>query len=151
MTRSASPTAFEALRRAQVRLLHSRAEGSDGRLTVSNLAREAGISRATTYRAKTFVAQFQTLVAQHRQDVRHPQGSPREQIAALEAEIARLSRAERDEIRALRARVQVFAQHIQALTLLTLEQDRQIAALHAERTRSSARVSVVPLPASVGD
>jgi hypothetical protein len=65
--------------------------------------------------------------------------------------MARLSRAERDEIRALRARVQVLAQHIQALTLLTLEQDRQIAALHAERSRSGARVSVVSLPDAVGD
>jgi hypothetical protein len=45
MSSSISPTVLSALRHAQRRLLDARAKSSDGRLTVANLAREAGVSR----------------------------------------------------------------------------------------------------------
>jgi len=146
-----SAAATAALRRAQQRLLASRPTASDGRLTVSNLAREAGVSRATAYRASAIVEEFQSLAAQHRSKAKHPTGSRRQHIAALEALIVTLRQGEREEIRTLRARTGVLAQHIQALTMLTHELDRQIAALSTPGSRANSLGVVVPIGRKVSD
>jgi predicted nucleic acid-binding Zn-ribbon protein len=49
------------LRNAMERLLNGTAINSDGRLTKSNLAKEDGVSRATTHRANALLAEWDEL------------------------------------------------------------------------------------------
>ena len=55
---SLGPKSEAALRAGMARLLDGRPERTDGALTVSNLAREAGVSRATANRAIDLLAEF---------------------------------------------------------------------------------------------
>ncbi len=64
-----------ALRAAMARLLDGRPERTDGALTVSNLAREAGVSRATANRAADLLAEFRAAEARHRRSSRAPSRS----------------------------------------------------------------------------
>ena len=52
------PKSQAALRAAMKRLLDGRPERTDGALTVANLAREAGVSRATANRAGDLLAEL---------------------------------------------------------------------------------------------
>lgn len=97
---------------------------------MANLAREAGVSRATAYRASHIAREFQTLTARRTPSLEREPASRAKQ------------RQEREELQTLRVQASVLAQQIQALTLLTLEQDRQLAALYAERSQSGGRVAV---------
>ena len=127
-----------ALRAAMARLLDGRPERTDGALTVSNLAREAGVSRATANRAADLLAEFRAAEARHRQF------SPRalkERVRALEAELRVVRGAEIAELRGL---ARTLAQHIQVLTLQVAERDAVIAGLQYELDRSR-EAKVVPL------
>ncbi|PCI43161.1 MAG: hypothetical protein COB49_12645 [Alphaproteobacteria bacterium] len=53
----------KVLREALDRLITGRSERTNGRLTVANLAREAGLSRATANRADTVLVEFRRAVA----------------------------------------------------------------------------------------
>ena len=53
MNRPVSAPTHQALRSAMDRLLAGAPKASDGRLTIVNLAIEAGVSRATAYRIMT--------------------------------------------------------------------------------------------------
>ncbi|MEY9586105.1 hypothetical protein ABIA15_004926 [Sinorhizobium fredii] len=64
-----------ALRAAMARLLDGRPERTDGALTVSNLAREAGVSRATENRAVGLLAEFRAAEARHRRSSPRPSRS----------------------------------------------------------------------------
>lgn len=55
-----------ALRAAMMRLLEGNPQYCDGRLTISNLAREAEVSRATANRATTILAEYRRAVDQRR-------------------------------------------------------------------------------------
>lgn len=124
-----------ALRAAMARLLNGRPERTDGALTVSNLAREAGVSRATANRAVGLLAEFRAVEARHRRS------SPRalkERVRALEAELRAVRGA---EIAELRGCARTLAQHIQVLTLQIAERDAVIEGLRQELARSgNARV-----------
>ncbi len=127
-----------ALRAAMARLLDGRPEHTDGALTVSNLAREAGVSRATANRAADLLAEFRAA------EVRHRQSSPRalkERVRALEAELRAVRGAEIAELRGI---ARTLAQHIQVLTLQVAERDAVIAGLRDELDRSR-EAKVVPL------
>lgn len=141
MTTPIGTTAETALRQAMERLLAGRPTLTDGRLTVTNLAREAGLSRASAYRAAAIVQAFRDHIRQPAARDMTPTAR-QDRIAALEAERAALQRQARDDQRALRATVHAMAQRIQALTLLVQEQERRIAGLHDELSRSGV---VVPL------
>lgn len=141
MTKPIGTAAETALRQAMERLLAGRPTLTDGRLTVANLAREAGLSRASVYRAAAILEAFRERVRERSAHDLTP-AARRDRIAALEAELAALQTQARDEQRALRARVHAMAQRIQALTLLAQEQERRIAGLHDELSRSGM---VVPL------
>lgn len=133
-----------ALRAAMARLLDGRPERTDGALTVSNLAREAGVSRATANRAADLLAEFRAAEARHRQS------SPRalkERVRALEAELRAVRGAEIAELRGL---VRTLAQHIQVLTLQVAERDAVIEGLQQELARSG-NARVVPLKRSPQD
>jgi hypothetical protein len=62
------------------------------------------------------------MVSQRRGNAPPRYHSRRDHLAALDAQIATLRRGERGEMRALRLKIETMAQHIQALTLLTIEQ-----------------------------
>lgn len=51
----------QALRGALTRIVSGNATRTDGRLTVANLAREAGVSRATANRAPAILAELQEV------------------------------------------------------------------------------------------
>lgn len=122
-----SDAAANALRGAAERLL----AGSDVHgLTVTALAAEAGVSRATAYRASDIVRAFRARV-RHRADDAAPDQA-----------------ANHSEAAELRETVRIMAQRIQILTLLAADQERTIAALHDELSRRGG--AVVPLGRGAG-
>lgn len=92
-------------------------------LTVANLAREAGVSRATANRATAVLVEFRAAEARFRS------GS----VAGLKARIreleAELRTARGGEMAELRATIKTLAQQIQILALEGEEQRRLIAVL----------------------
>jgi len=120
------------------RLLDGRPERTDGALTVSNLAHEAGVSRATANRAVDLLAEFRAAEARHRRS--SPQAL-KDRVRSLEAELRAVRGAEMAELRAL---TRTLAQHIQVLTLQVAERDEMIAGLQDELARSN-EAKVVPL------
>jgi hypothetical protein len=100
------PKSVTALRAAMTRLFDGRPERTDGALTISNLAREAGVSRATANRAVDLLAEFRAA------EVRHRRSSPqamKQRIRVLESELRAVRGAEMAELRAL---TRTLAQHI---------------------------------------
>jgi hypothetical protein len=142
MSSSINPTTLSALRHAQRRLFDARAKSSDGRLTVANLAREAGVSRATVYRAGAIVTEFRSMASERRGRAPPRYQSLRDHITALQEQVATLKRGERKELLDLRLTVEAMAQHIQALSLLTMEQRRQIATF--DKRSDPCKNSVTP-------
>ena len=66
MTQPVSQKTEDALRVAMKRLLDGTSVHTDGRLTIANLAREAGVSRATANRATAVLAEFRAAEARFR-------------------------------------------------------------------------------------
>lgn len=99
--RPVSTSTEHALRGALIRIVSGNATRTDGLLTVANLAREAGVSRATANRAPAILAELRKA-----------------------AEAARLSRLEKprapqiDADRDRRETENVIAQHLQVRALL---------------------------------
>ena len=141
---SLGPKSEAALRAAMARLLDGRPERTDGALTVSNLAREAGVSRATANRAIDLLAEFRAAEVGHRRS--SPQAL-KERVRFLEAELRAVRGAEMTELRAL---TRTLAQHIQVLTLQVAERDEVIVGLQNELARSN-EAKVVPLRRSPRD
>lgn len=112
-----SPQTATALRAAMTRLLDGQPERCDGALTIANLAREAGVSRATANRDTSLIAAFRQAI---RSTSTTSDGTPaalRERIRRLESDLAARKRDEHAELVRLRQTVHVLAQHVQALTL----------------------------------
>ncbi len=122
MTRPISTDAVAAIEAAMARLLRDTTAGEE--LTVSRLAAEAGLSRATLYRAPKLLVQFRDAAATRQPARMQPAATDRER--QLEAEIVALRGRETDELRALRAANKHMAQHIQALSLLVGELERRM-------------------------
>lgn len=120
------------------RLLAGRPERTDGALTIVNLAREAGVSRATANRAGDLLAEFRAAEARQR---RSSQQALKERIRTLEAELRAVRGAEIADLRAL---ARTLAQHIQVLTLQVAERDAVIDGLRQELARSGD-ARVIPL------
>ena len=134
MTRPVSQKSEDALRVAMKRLLEGNSVHTDGRLTVANLAREAGISRATANRATAVLAEFRAAEARFRSGT----------VAGLKARIrkleAELRAARGGEMAELRATVKTLAQQIQILALQGEEQRRLIAVLDEQIARTDPKV-----------
>jgi acyl transferase domain-containing protein len=134
MTRPVSQKTEDALRAAIKRLLDGTSVHTDGRLNVANLAREAGVSRATANRATVVLAEFRTA------EVRFRLGS----VAGLKARIreleAELRAARGGELAELRSTVRTLAQRIQILALQGEEQRCLIAVLEEQIARADPKV-----------
>lgn len=138
MTAPIGSKSAAALRAAMARLFDGRPERTDGALTVANLAREAGVSRAIANRAADLLAEFRAAEARQRRS------SPRalkQRIRALEAELRAVRGAEMAELRTL---TRTLAQHIQMLTLQVAERDVQITRLQDELAQSR-QTTIIPL------
>lgn len=110
-----SPMTADALEEAMQRLLEGRPARTDGALTIANLAREAGVSRATANRATAILRQFREHLSTAA-DADLPD-TLRDKIRTPTAQLAELRRSEHQEITDLRSTVSTLAQHVQALTL----------------------------------
>lgn len=121
------------LRDAMGRLVAGRPRVTDGRLTVANLAREAGVGRSTANRATDVLDEFHVSAA--RVPIRR---RPETDVAASRSRDAA-------EIAGLKATVTQLAQQVQQLAVLGEEQRRVIASLHASLAAATAG-KVVPFP-----
>lgn len=110
----------QALRDAMERLLDGRPRVSDARLTVINLAREAGVSRATANRATGVLDAFRRAIAESK-----ARCNPIDQRPGT-------TRAEREQ----RAVENLLAQHRQVRALYQLQ----------ERRRESRGAVIIPTP-----
>jgi hypothetical protein len=124
------------LRDAMGRLVAGRPRVTDGRLTVANLAREAGVGRSTANRATDVLDAFHASTARV-----SPRRTPETDTAASRS-------CDAAEIAGLKATVTQLAQQVQRLALQSEEQRRVIVSLHAAIATATAG-KVVPLsPAS---
>lgn len=140
MTKPISAAAVSSIEAAISRLL-SRG-GAQPTYTITCLASEAGLSRATLYRAPELLARFRFAIASPEREAKRPPSST-DRVHQLEAEIGMLRGRETEELRALRSSNRNMAQHIQALSLLVLEQERRIARLQAEPSESERGATLV--------
>ncbi|MDY6860233.1 MAG: hypothetical protein SWN98_12955, partial [Pseudomonadota bacterium] len=97
MTRPVSQKTEDALRAAMMRLLEGTSVHTDGCLTVANLAREAGVSRATANRATAVLAEFRAAEARFRSG---SVAGLKERIRELEADLRAARSGEMAELRA---------------------------------------------------
>ncbi|MFH9796312.1 hypothetical protein [Streptomyces virginiae] len=132
---SVTPAVRIALTEAMDCLLAGEPQHSDGSLTVASLAREAGISRATAYRANDVLELFRQRVDERSSGPDVP-ATLRERIQALQGQLREARRGRHEEITALRQSIDTLAQQVQALNL---DNER----LRAELARQGA-LSVLP-------
>jgi len=104
------------LRDAMDRLCNGTSQRTNGQLTVSNLAKEAGVSRATANRADTVLAEFHNRIIAFQET---PEKLPglRDQNRELERRLAQVTAEKNQIIADLQATVALLAQQVQALTL----------------------------------
>jgi hypothetical protein len=137
-----SAATLTSLRDAMARLFANRSKHTDGRLTVANLAREAGVCRATANRAETVLNEFRTALGDRR---RAPVArSPKTRIKELEAEVTLLRSQERQEAGQLRQAVQIMAQQVQVLALGAAARMRHSPEAVDEAGKTAGR-NVVPI------
>src|SRR5258708_7093151 len=110
----------QKLRAAMGRLCNGTSPRTNGQLTVSNLAKEAGVSRATANRAEAVLIEFHNRIVSFQET---PEKLPglRDQNRELERRLAQVTAEKNQIIAGLQATVTLLAQQIQALTL---ENDR---------------------------
>jgi hypothetical protein len=111
-----SLTTEHKLRAAMDRLCDGTSARTDGRLTVSNLAKEAGVSRATANRAEAVLAEFHNRTIAFQETPERLTGL-RDQNRELERRLTQMSAEKNQIIASLQATVTLLAQQIQALTL----------------------------------
>jgi hypothetical protein len=118
------------------RLCNGTSLRTDGQLTIRNLAKEAGVSRATANRAEAVLIEFhnRTITLQET-----PEKLPglRDQNRELERRLAQVITEKNQIIAGLQATVTLLAQQIQALTL---ENER----LRTSTVRSIDKVMELP-------
>lgn len=132
-----SPRTEKALREAMKRLLDGKPKHTDGRLSKANLGREAGVSHATLFRAKTILAEWEDVVTALGKQT-HQEASHTKETNSLRGNLTKKT----DECADLRRRLEAAA--------------TVIATLHHENTALRAQLNrqgtVVPLskPRSTG-
>ena len=122
------------MQEAMARLVAGRPCVTDGRLTVANLAREAGVGRSTANRAINVLEAFHGAAAR----------VPRRRNPEMETAAVRSRDAA--DIAALKENVNQLAQQVQRLAVHGAEQRRIIDALRAALAEATAG-KIVPFPA----
>lgn len=122
------------MQEAMARLVAGRPRVTDGRLTVANLAREAGVGRSTANRAINVLEAFHGAAAR----------VPRRRNPEMETAAVRSRDAA--DIAALKENVNQLAQQVQRLAVHGAEQRRIIDALRAALAEATAG-KIVPFPA----
>jgi hypothetical protein len=113
------------LRNAMGRLLGGTAVNSDGRLTKSNLAKEAGVSRATMHRANALLAEWDELA---------PARAPRsKEFRQIEEQLAN----EKAKTRRLRGKVRQLESQLSSAVTIMLEMQAIISEQGSASTVSS--------------
>jgi hypothetical protein len=128
-----SQTTERKLRDAMERMCSGTSRYTDGQLTVSNLAKEAGVSRATANRAEAVLVEFHNRITTLQET---PEKLPglRDQNRELERRLAQVTIEKNQVIAGLQATVNLLAQQVQALTL----ENEQ---LRLSATRSASNVT----------
>ncbi|MET4260861.1 hypothetical protein ABIC09_005826 [Bradyrhizobium sp. S3.12.5] len=140
MTKPISAAAVSSIEAAMSRLI---GRGDvQATFTIARLASEAGLSRATLYRAPELLERFRIAIASHPREVKSPASSA-DRVRQLEAEIAVLRGRETEDLRALRSSNRHMAQHIQVLSLFVRKQEQRIARLQAEPSESERGATLV--------
>jgi hypothetical protein len=121
------------LQEGMARLIAGRPRVTDGRLTVVNLAREAGVGRSTANRAVDVLDTFRTSAAR----TARQRGPKADAAADRSRDLA--------QIATLRGTVNQLAQQVQRLALHCDQQRRTIDALRAALDEATAG-KVVPFP-----
>src|SRR6266516_6251906 len=108
-----SLTTERKLRVAMDRLCNGTSQRTNGQLTVSNLAKEAGVSRATANRAEAVLAEFHNRTIALAET---PEKLPglRDQNSELIRRLAQITSEENKNIAELQATVTLLAQQIGA-------------------------------------
>jgi seryl-tRNA synthetase len=109
------------------RLILGRPEITDGKLTVSNICAEAGVSRASYYRSPQ--------AAQIKRQLDTPQ-TPRPELQTLREQIKQLNKTEQAlrhehavQVRALKDTIKTYANQIQALAMRMAQLEHDITRL----------------------
>ncbi|MGF3135607.1 hypothetical protein ACQV4C_31065 [Streptomyces albidoflavus] len=108
--------------------------------SLASLAREAGISRATAYRANDILELFRQRIDERSSGPDAPE-TLRERIQELHGQLREARRSRHEEITDLRQSVDTLAQRVQALTL---ENERLLTGLAQQRTITALRTSGSP-------
>lgn len=114
-----------ALREAAERLLAGKPRVTNGKLTVANLAREAGVGRATANRATELLSHFRAGISSTRELSTAGPGEQRRERDAITISI-------------LKDTTQRLAQQVQYLALQNAEQQRMIEALQTALDQATA-------------
>src|SRR6266851_125841 len=124
------------LQAAMDQLCNGTSQRTNGQLTVSNLAKEAGVSRATANRAEAVLAEFHNRTSAFAEA---PEKLPglRDQNRELERRLAQVTAEKNQIIADLQATVALLAQQVQALTL---ENER----LRTNVAKSAGNVTELP-------
>jgi hypothetical protein len=119
------------------RLLYGRINltQTDGRLTVTNLAVEAGVSRATVNRATSLVRELRRQTELMDQGLVIAQ-NPVERVRQLERDLVQVRKEKTAEGDALRGSLTALANHVQVLSRL-LGRDRLASEFPGPRIHSS--------------
>lgn len=115
---STSVQSETALRAAMERLLAGQPTRSSGKLTVAELAREAGLSLATTKRADAVLGEFRAgRAAIDPAHVRPADEALRDENRDLKRQLAQTRKQRAGEVRRLEHAIETLAQQVQALAL----------------------------------
>lgn len=129
-----SPRTEKALRDAMQRLLDGKPTRTDGRLTKANLGREADVSHATLFRAKTILSEWDTAVAALGKRT-HQQAHHANETNVLRASLAKKTDESADLRRRLDAAATVIATLHHENTALRAQLARQGTVVAISRQR----------------
>ncbi|MCX5134840.1 hypothetical protein OOK06_22470 [Streptomyces sp. NBC_00340] len=122
------------------RLLVGTPQRSNGSLTVAALAREAGVSRASVYRAGEVLELFRQRVDERSSTPDVP-ATLRDRIRELQGELREARRARHEESIDLRRSVDTLAQRVPALAL-----DNERLRAELDRQGTIASLPIAPAP-----
>jgi len=132
-----------SLQEAMERLLKGRPQKTDGRLTVTNLAMEAGVGRATAHRAPHVLAAFKDA-ARKSDGARWASSSLKGRVKTLSVKLAATRATMRADVGELQGAVETMAHHIAVLTLQLEERERKIERLTDQLARQPG-ATVIPI------